>query len=368
MRDEEPTVKPHQSTVPIQPDAARRARRAPVPLPPPRLLRHHLPCPPETAARIRRARDAIRDVLHGRDPRRLVAVVGPCSIHDPEQAMEYALRLARLARETRGQLLVVMRTYFEKPRTKVGWKGLINDPDLDGSCDGTRGLERARRLLLDINALGLACGAEVLDPIAAPYLEDLLSWACIGARTSESQIHRELASRLPMPVGFKNRTDGNLKTAQDALVAARRPHSFFGIDDEGAPALHRSPGNPDAHLVLRGGGGVPNYDPEVVAWAATRARQLGLVRPVWVDCSHDNSKRSHLLQGSVCRHVLDQVQGGHRVIGGFMLESFLEAGSQPFAPGVELRRGVSITDACIGWKETEELLRAAARAAAGGVV
>jgi len=361
-------VEPHQSTAPIERDAARRARLAPEPLPSPRLLRHDLPCPPETAARIRRAREAIRDVLHGRDSRRLVAVVGPCSIHDPAQAMEYALRLARLARDTRGQLVVIMRTYFEKPRTKVGWKGLINDPDLDGSCDGVRGLERARRLLLDINALGLTCAAEVLDPITAPYLEDLLSWACIGARTSESQIHRELASRLPMPVGFKNGTDGNLRTAQDALVAARHPHAFFGIDDDGAPALHRSPGNPDAHLVLRGGGGAPNYDPEVVALAATRARKLGLVRPVWVDCSHDNSNRSHLLQGSVCRHVLDQVRGGQRVIGGLMLESFLEAGSQPFTPGAELRRGVSITDGCIGWNETEELLLAAARAVSGGAV
>jgi 3-deoxy-7-phosphoheptulonate synthase len=358
-------VKPHQATAPIQRDAARRVRGAPIPLPSPRLLRHRLPCPPETATRIRLARGAIRDILYGRDPRRLVAVVGPCSIHDPDQAMEYALRLARLARETHGQLVVVMRTYFEKPRTAVGWKGLINDPDLDGSCDGARGLERARRLLLDINALGLACAAEVLDPMTVPYLEDLLSWACIGARTSESQIHRELASRLPMPVGFKNRTDGNLKTAQDALVTARRPHTFFGIDDDGRPALHRSPGNPDAHLVLRGGGGVPNHDPEVVAWAATRARQLGLVRPVWVDCSHGNSNQNHLLQGSVCRHVLDQVRGGHQVIGGLMLESFLEAGSQPFAPGAELRRGVSITDDCIDWNETEELLRAATRAVSG---
>jgi 3-deoxy-7-phosphoheptulonate synthase len=255
-----------------------------------------------------------------------------------------------------------MRTYFEKPRTTVGWKGLLNDPDLDGSCRAERGLEAARRLLLDINALGLPCGAEILDPTAVRYLEDLLAWACIGARTAESQPHRELASGLPMPVGFKNGTSGNLIAARDAMVAAQRPHTFFGIDDDGAPALHRSSGNPDTHFVLRGGGGVPNYDTEVVTWAASRAGRLGLARPVWVDCSHGNSGHDHRFQASVCRHVLDCVRAGHRAIGGLMLESFLAAGRQPVAPSAELRRGVSITDGCIGWDETEELLRAAAKA------
>jgi len=351
---------PH-STAPVRPDATLGARRTPTPLPSPRQLRERLPCPPETAARIQRARHAIRNVLHGRDPRRLVAIVGPCSIHDPDQAMEYALRLARLARDTRGQLVVVMRTYFEKPRTTVGWKGLLNDPDLDGSCRAARGLKVARRLLLDINALGLPCGAEILDPTAVRYLEDLLTWACIGARTCESQIHRELASGLPMPVGIKNGTSGNLITARDAMVAAQRPHAFFGIDDDGTPALHQSSGNPDTHFVLRGGGGVPNYDAEVVAWATSRARHLGLVRPVWVDCSHGNSSHDHRLQARVCRQVLDHLGAGHRALGGLMLESFLAAGRQPLAPGVELRHGVSVTDGCIGWDETEELLRAAAK-------
>ena len=289
-------------------------------------------------------------------------VVGPCSVHDPDQALEYALRLARLARDLGEQLVVVMRTYFEKPRTTVGWKGLLNDPDLDGGCDAERGLRLARRLLLDINDLGLTCGAELLDPLAAGYLEDLLGWACIGARTSESQVHRELASGLAMPVGFKNGTDGNVGVAQDALVAARTPHARLGVDAQGAPSLVRTSGNRDVHLVLRGGGGVPNHDPEIVAWAATRARRLGLARPVWVDCSHGNSQRNHRLQGSVFRRVLEQVRGGHRVIGGAMLESFLEPGSQPWTPGEPLRRGVSITDACIGWDETVALLEEAAEA------
>jgi len=329
---------------------------APEPLPSPAELRERHPVPPASARRIARARSAIRDVLHGRDTRRLIVITGPCSIHDPDAALEYGSRLARVAARHADRIEVVMRTYFEKPRTRVGWKGFLHDPHLDGSDRMAEGLERARRLLIELGELGLACGSELLDPLTATYLDDLLSWACIGARTVESQPHRQMASGLDLPVGFKNATDGNVAVAHDALVAAARPHSFLALEADGRVAVRRSRGNPDGHLVLRGGGGIPNDDPETVAWAAARARREGLVRPVLVDCSHGNSHKNHRLQGVACRRVLEQVRGGHASIAGLMLESFLEAGRQDWSPEAPLRRGVSITDACIDWPETESLL------------
>jgi 3-deoxy-7-phosphoheptulonate synthase len=287
-------------------------------------------------------------------------VVGPCSIHDPDAALDYAARLAGLSGELSGELLLVMRTYFEKPRTTVGWKGLINDPHLDGSCDVVAGLEIARRLLLQINERGVACASEVLDPFTPQFVADLLAWASIGARTSESQTHRELASGLSTPIGFKNATSGDLHAARNAMISAGHPHSFLGIDAEGRSAVVSTTGNPDRHMVLRGGGGRANHGRKEVAEALALVSDLGLERPVMIDCSHDNSAKDHTQQGATCREVLAQLKDGQTGILGVMLESHLEAGRQGWTPGAPLRRGVSITDACIGWDETSKLLREAA--------
>jgi 3-deoxy-7-phosphoheptulonate synthase len=321
-----------------------------------------LPPSPAAARTVRAARAAIRDLLHGRDRRRLLAVVGPCSIHDEDAALEYAGRLRALAAETGDALLVVMRAYFEKPRTTVGWKGLINDPALDGSCDIPHGLRLARRILLRIAELGVPCASEVLDPVLPQYLADLVAWAAIGARTTESQTHRELASGLSMPVGFKNGTDGNLETAANALVSAAHPHHFLGVDERGAAAVVRTRGNRDGHLVLRGGGGRANHDPASVAAAARLAEARGIARGVLVDCSHDNSGRDPARQAGVLRSVLGQWAGGQRALLGVMLESHLQPGRQDWGEGTPLRYGVSITDACIGWEETAALLEEAADA------
>jgi 3-deoxy-7-phosphoheptulonate synthase len=335
------------------------------PLPAPRELKARLPLTAAAAATVRTARSAIRDAIHGRDAR-LIVIAGPCSIHDPDAALEYAARLGALARELAGELVLVMRTYFEKPRTTVGWKGLVNDPHLDGSCDVVAGLEIARRLLLQINELGVPCASEVLDPFTPQFTADLLAWASIGARTSESQTHRELASGLSAPVGFKNATSGDLESARNAMVSAAHPHSFLGIDAEGRSAVVSTTGNPDRHLVLRGGGGRPNHGREDVARALALVRELGLARPVMVDCSHDNSAKDHTRQGAACREVMAQIRDGETGILGLLLESHLEAGRQSWSPRAALRRGVSITDACIGWDETEVLLREAAAANAAG--
>jgi 3-deoxy-7-phosphoheptulonate synthase len=331
------------------------------PLPAPRELKARLPLSRSAAATVSEARAGIRAAIHGRDPR-LVVIAGPCSIHDPEAALDYAGRLADLSRELSGELLLLMRTYFEKPRTTVGWKGLINDPHLDGSRDVVAGLEIARGLLLRINERGVACASEVLDPFTPQFVADLLAWASIGARTSESQTHRELASGLSMPVGFKNATSGDLHAARNAMVAAGHPHSFLGIDAEGRSAVVATTGNPDPHIVLRGGGGRTNHGREDVAAALALVSDLGIARPVMVDCSHDNSGKDHTRQAATCREVLDQVRGGRSGLLGLLLESNLEAGRQDWKPGATLRRGVSITDACMGWDETAELLREAAAA------
>jgi 3-deoxy-7-phosphoheptulonate synthase len=332
------------------------------PLPSPAALQTERPRSGAAARRVETTRAAIRDLLHGRDPWRLLVVVGPCSIHDPGAALEYASRLASCARRYEDELVIAMRTYFEKPRTTVGWKGLIHDPDLDGRGDAARGLRLARSLLCEINELGLGCGTELLDPLVARYLGDLLSWVAIGARTSESQLHRELASGLPTPVGFKNGTSGNVRVAANSMLAARRPQTAFGVDARGRAAWLRTRGNRDAHLVLRGGAGAPNYAPECVAEAARLGREAGVRRPVLVDCSHDNSGQDPRRQAAVCCAVLDQLEASGEALLGLQIESQLEPGRQAWAPGAALARGVSITDGCIGWDETETLLAATAAA------
>jgi 3-deoxy-7-phosphoheptulonate synthase len=331
------------------------------PLPTPRELKARLPLSARAAETVTAAREALRNAIHGRDPR-LVVIAGPCSIHDPEAALEYAERLGALAGELSDRLVIVMRTYFEKPRTTVGWKGLINDPHLDGSCDVTAGLEIARRLLLEINERGVPCASEVLDPFTPQFVADLLAWASIGARTTESQTHRELASGLSMPVGFKNATSGDLEAARNAMIAGAHPHSFLGIDAQGRSAVVSTTGNADCHIVLRGGGGRANHGAADVARALGLVDGLGTARAVMVDCSHDNSSKDHTRQGAVCEEVLAQVRAGERGLLGVMIESHLEPGRQAWKPGAALRRGVSITDACIGWDETAALLRACAAA------
>jgi len=328
----------------------------------PREIKRALPLGEAAAATVRQARRELRDILHGRDRDRIAVVVGPCSIHDPHAALDYAERLRAAAEPLRDRLLVVMRTYFEKPRTTVGWKGLVNDPDLDGTCDIERGLELARRLLLDINALGLPCGTEFLDPVTPQYFGDAVSWAAIGARTTESQTHREMASGLSMPVGFKNGTDGGLDVALHAMISAGHPHAFLGIDADGVTAVVRTRGNPDRHVVLRGGGGRTNYSAADIAAAAQLVAGEGVARPVMVDCSHGNSSKDHARQIPVARDVIATFRGGEIRVMGVLIESNLAPGRQDWATG-SLRYGVSITDACIGWEETAGLLEELAKGA-----
>jgi 3-deoxy-7-phosphoheptulonate synthase len=302
-------------------------------------------------------RERVQRILHQDDPRLLV-VVGPCSIHDVHGALEYARRLSRLQPELADRFCLVMRVYFEKPRTTIGWKGLINDPRLDGSYDIETGLRTARRLLLGIADLGLPAATEFLDPIVPQYIADLVSWAAIGARTTESQTHREMASGLSMPVGYKNGTDGILQIALDAMTSARAPHSFLGIDQDGATCIVRTAGNPDGHIVLRGGRERPNYDPQSIAATVAALEKAGLPPGIMVDCSHANSGRLPARQEEVWRSVIAQRAAGNRALVGMMVESYLHEGSQPFPrPAAELRPGVSITDACVSWETTERLLR-----------
>ena len=328
------------------------------PLPTPAALRARFPVSRRLARSIERTRAALRDVLHGRDSERLVVIAGPCSIHDAGAALEYARALAKVARETDDALVVLMRTYFDKPRTVHGWKGAIRDPFLDGSCRIAEGLGLARRLLCEIGELGLACASELLDPFTARYIENLLSWGVVGARTSESQTHRELASGLCMPVGFKNGMRGELEIARDALVAARQPDTCIGLDDNGQACVWHTAGNPDGHLVLRGGTR-PNYSAADVRRALALLADQPLVRPIVVDCSHGNSRKDPTRQAVAFRDVLRQVAGGCRGVMGLMLESHLRPGRQDIG-AAELAYGVSITDACIGWDETEQLLYEAA--------
>jgi 3-deoxy-7-phosphoheptulonate synthase len=323
----------------------------------PATLHDELPLSEAARASVLAGRDTLKRILERSDPR-LFVVVGPCSIHDPAAALDYGRRLAALARELEDTFVLVMRVYFEKPRTTVGWKGLINDPDLDDSFHIEKGLRTARRLLLDLNELGLPCGTEALDPITPQYLADLVSWSAIGARTTESQTHREMASGLSMPVGIKNGTDGNRAVAVNALVSVSRPHAFLGIDPEGRCALTYTRGNRHAHIVLRGGA-APNYDSVSVALAEQELERAGLPRSIMIDCSHGNSAKDPARQPLVFGDVVHQVVQGNRSIVGAMIESNLEWGSQPLAERSRLRYGVSITDACIDWASTDRLLREA---------
>lgn len=323
----------------------------------PRALKAQLPAAEASTATVVRSRNTVTRILRQEDPRLLV-VVGPCSIHDPAGAMDYAKRLNALRREFTDRMEIVMRVYFEKPRTTIGWKGLINDPHLDNTYDIETGLKLARRLLLDITAMGLPTATEFLDPIIPQYTADLITWAAIGARTTESQTHRELASGLSMPVGFKNATDGSLQIAVDAMCSSRAAHNFLGIDQDGFTSIVRTTGNSDGHIVLRGGRQQTNFDAASIREAESKLKQAGLPAVIMIDCSHANSGKQPARQEDVWRTVIEQRLGGTRSLIGLMVESYLEEGAQPIPKNrAELRYGISITDACISWDTTERMLR-----------
>jgi len=322
---------------------------------PPVQLHQDLPVTDAVSRLIFDTRTAIHNILFGRDDRLLV-VIGPCSVHDPEAAIEYAGRLAALREELADDLLVVMRVYFEKPRTTVGWKGLINDPDLDGSFQINKGLHIARKLLLDINGLGVPAATEFLDLITPQYIADLISWGAIGARTTESQVHRELASGLSCPVGFKNATDGTLRVAVDAVRAASQPHNFLSLTKAGHSAIFATSGNEDCHIILRGGR-EPNYDAAHVAEAVKELQAAGVQDRLMIDFSHANSRKEYARQIEVGENVAGQIAAGNGHIMGVMIESHLKAGRQDVEPDKPLEYGVSITDACIGWESSDALLR-----------
>jgi 3-deoxy-7-phosphoheptulonate synthase len=330
------------------------------PLITPALLMEKWPVSEATLALVERSREAIARVLHGGDDR-LIVVVGPCSIHDHGQALQYAALLKAAAEPLADALLVVMRTYFEKPRTTVGWKGYINDPHLDGSFAINEGLERARRLLLHIVDSGMPVGTEFLDLLSPQFISDLIAWGAIGARTTESQSHRQLASGLSCPVGFKNGTDGSLKVAADAVVAAAAPHAFMGMTKMGQAAIFETRGNADCHVILRGGK-EPNYSAADVDAACAALRLAGLAEQVMVDVSHANSAKQHRRQIDVAADIAQRLAAGERRIVGLMIESHLQEGRQDLTPGQPLRPGVSITDACIGWAQTEPVLQQLAQA------
>ena len=327
--------------------------RRSLPLPSPTVLRERLPVDARLAAQIQAHRQTVRDILNGTDDRLLV-ITGPCSLHDPKVALEYGHRLSELSRQLDDKVFLVMRAYVEKPRTTVGWKGMLYDPHLDGSNDIGTGLNVSRHLLLDLARLGLPLATELLHPMAADYLGDLLSWAAIGARTTESQIHREMVSGLPMPVGFKNGTDGSIDVASDAMGAAEHPHTHLGIDDTGHSALLQTAGNPDTHLVLRGGHQGPNYDADSIRTAVDALQAKGRNPRLIVDCSHGNSGKDPLKQPEVLNDLLEQRRKGEKHIAGVMLESHLQDGKQPLQK--PLQYGLSITDGCLGWDRTEQLL------------
>jgi 3-deoxy-7-phosphoheptulonate synthase len=329
-------------------------------MPPPAQIKAELPLRPAAADTVSGGRAQLARILDREDPR-LFVVVGPCSIHDPRAALEYAQRLRALVDEVGDVLLLVMRVYFEKPRTTTGWKGFINDPDMDDSFHIGQGMRRARELLLAFAELGLPTGSEALDPLSPQYLADLIGWYAIGARTTESQTHREMASGLSTPVGFKNGTDGGLDVAINAIRSARSPHSFLGIGPDGRTAIVRTRGNRLGHLVLRGGGGRPNYDTVSVRLAESALVKAGLAPNIVVDCSHSNSLKDPTLQPLVFMDCVHQIKEGNRSIVGFMLESHLHGGNQPIPADLsQLKYGVSVTDACVDWPATAEVLRRAA--------
>ena len=319
-------------------------------------LKQVFPLPLADAAFVNNSRNTIKAILNGKD-KRLLTVVGPCSIHDPIAALEYAQKLHKLAEKLQDQLFIIMRVYFEKPRTTVGWKGLINDPDLDGSHQISKGLGVARQLFCAITSLHLPIASEMLDPITPQYLSDMISWGAIGARTTESQTHREMASGLSFPVGFKNGTDGGLKIALDAMSAACREHSFLGINFEGRSSIVHTAGNPDIHLVLRGGDSAPNYYPEAVENAAKLLTDKQLPPAIMVDCSHANSYKDHTRQGEVLDNIIEQLMVKPGSVTGVMIESNLNAGNQSIPSDLsQLKYGVSITDKCVDWETTATML------------
>jgi 3-deoxy-7-phosphoheptulonate synthase len=324
-------------------------------LAPPSHLLREFPCSEKIEELTYTTRQAIHRILHGGDDRLLV-IIGPCSIHDPKAGLEYARRLVEARKEFEKDLVVVMRVYFEKPRTTVGWKGLINDPDLDGSYNINKGLRLARELLMEMNELGLPAGTEFLDMISPQYFADLVSWGAIGARTTESQVHRELASGLSCAVGFKNGTDGNVRIAVDALKAARTAHHFLSVTKGGHSAIVSTNGNDDCHIILRGGKH-PNYDAGSVEAAARELAAAGLEQRLMIDCSHSNSQKMFQRQIDVAREIGRQVAGGEDRVIGVMIESHLKAGRQDLVPGKVLVYGQSITDACIGWEESVPVLQ-----------
>jgi 3-deoxy-7-phosphoheptulonate synthase len=332
------------------------------PLLPPAILIEELPCSDEASNLVANTRQAVADAIGGADPR-LVVIVGPCSIHDPRAAVEYAERLLPMAARYEDHLIVLMRAYFEKPRTSVGWKGLINDPDLDESFHINTGLRLARKLLVDVNALGLPTASEFLDTQIPQHIADLTSWVAIGARTTESQVHRELASGLSMPVGFKNGTDGTTQTAVDAVLSARAPHLFPSVTKQGASAIFQTSGNDTCHVILRGGSRTgPNYDATHVADTCAKLAARGLPETVMIDCSHGNSGKDHRRQAAVARSIADQVAAGSWSIFGAMLESHIVEGRQDYVPGKPAVYGQSITDACLSLEQTAPLLELLANA------
>lgn len=332
------------------------------PLVSPELLHHELPTTDAAASLVSTTRDRIRNILYHEDPRLLI-IVGPCSIHDINAAYEYGKKLVQLREELSDQLEIVMRVYFEKPRTNIGWKGLINDPHLDGSYDINTGLRLARKLLLDLAHIGLPAATELLDPVTPQYIADVISWTAIGARTTESQTHREMASGLSMPIGFKNSTDGSLQAAANAMLAASRPHHFLGINQSGLASIVTTTGNPDGHLVLRGGKHGPNYAPENVIQAASNLTSLNLTPRMMIDCSHANANKDHQRQITVLDSVAEQVAAGSKHILGVMIESHLKAGKQSIPEDLDqLTYGQSITDACVDFDTTAQMLRQLATA------
>ncbi|HEY3914632.1 MAG TPA: 3-deoxy-7-phosphoheptulonate synthase [Verrucomicrobiae bacterium] len=331
----------------------------------PRALKSVFPTSEAANATVVNGRNAIQQILEQKD-RRLLVVIGPCSIHDAKGALDYAKRLQRLRDEYADTMEIVMRVYFEKPRTTIGWKGLINDPHLDNSHDIESGLKIARQLLLEIAGMGLPAATEFLDPIIPQYIADLVSWAAIGARTTESQTHREMASGLSMPVGFKNGTDGSLQIAIDAMGAARNPHSFIGIDQDGVTSIVRTTGGAVGHVVLRGGRLRTNYDAESIRDAEGKLAEHGLPRVLMVDCSHANSGKQPARQEEVWRSVIEQRNAGTQALIGLMVESYIEDGAQPFPKNpADLRYGLSITDGCVGWDTTARMLEWANKALQG---
>ncbi|ADR19763.1 3-deoxy-7-phosphoheptulonate synthase [Calditerrivibrio nitroreducens] len=327
-----------------------------IPIVAPYYLRQIFPLSEDDAIFVTNSREQAKNILFG-DDNRLMVVVGPCSIHDPIAAMDYATRLANLAEKVKDKIFIVMRVYFEKPRTNIGWKGLINDPDMDGSHLISKGLGIARKLLYDITKLRLPVACEMLDTITPQYLSDMITWGAIGARTTESQPHREMASGLSFPVGFKNGTDGNLKVAVDAMLTALRPHSFLGINGEGKTSIVKTTGNRFVHIVLRGGAERPNYYPEDINEAVSLLEKNQLPTSLMVDVSHGNSMKDHRNQPKVFSEVLKQIKDGNKHIKALMVESFINEGNQQIPEDKKLLKyGVSVTDKCIDWKTTEEML------------